>query len=128
MPARQKVDRQEFAALAADGWTNERLAAHFEVSACTVSRVRAELGLAKPCVADPAALARAEALLAEGASYKEARRTTGLDLETLRKHFPGQGWTQAEVNAWVSDTRRLHKTIRQDWRLRGQRAALRLSS
>lgn len=124
----RKVDRDEFARLDAQGWTIPRLAAHFEVDPVTVCRIRKELGVARPVAVDQAALARAAELLADGASYAETRRTTGLDRETLRRHFPGQGWTQAEVNAWVSDTRRLHKTIRQDWRLRGQRAALRLSS
>lgn len=113
MPARMKVDREEFAALDAQGWTIPRLAAHFEVNAATVSRIRRELGRTRPVQADPAALARAAELLDDGASYKEARRTTGLDLETLRRHFPGRGWTQAETNAWLSDTRRLHKALRQ---------------
>jgi len=38
----------------------------------------------------------AERLLTDGASQREVQRTTGLARETLRKHFPGQGWTFIE--------------------------------
>ncbi|WGH20335.1 helix-turn-helix DNA binding domain protein [Arthrobacter phage MaGuCo] len=123
MAAQMKVDRDEFAALVAQDWTNVRLAAHFEVSLATVSRVRRELGLSRPPEADPVVLARAADLLADGASYKETRRTTGLSLDTLRAHFPGQGWTREQTGAWVSETRRLHKTLRRDPRVRSYATA-----
>lgn len=35
-------------------------------------------------------------LFNDGASQTEVHRTTGLARETLRKYFPGQGWTQKE--------------------------------
>jgi len=38
-------------------------------------------------------LAKAGQLLADGASQREVQRTTGLARETIRKHFPGKGWT-----------------------------------
>ncbi len=41
-------------------------------------------------------LAQAARLLADGASQREVQRTTGLARETLRKHFPGAGWTFVE--------------------------------
>lgn len=41
----------------------------------------------------PEHLAQAGQLLADGASQCEVQRTTGIARETLRKHFPKQGWT-----------------------------------
>lgn len=41
-------------------------------------------------------LDRAEALFSDGASQREVTRTTGLSRMTLRKYFPGQGWTFKE--------------------------------
>lgn len=38
-------------------------------------------------------LDQAAALLRDGASQREVTRTTGIARNTLRKHFPGQGWT-----------------------------------
>ncbi|MDP9184099.1 MAG: helix-turn-helix domain-containing protein [Actinomycetota bacterium] len=39
------------------------------------------------------ALARAGAMLEDGASQREVTRTTGISRMTLRKYFPGQCWT-----------------------------------
>ncbi len=44
----------------------------------------------------PERLAQAARLLADGASQREVQRTTGIARETLRKHFPGKGWTFVE--------------------------------
>jgi len=41
-------------------------------------------------------LDRVGALLADGASQREVTRTTGLSRMTIRKYFPGQGWTFKE--------------------------------
>lgn len=41
-------------------------------------------------------LNQAADLLNEGASQREVCRTTGLARETIRKHFPGKGWTYRE--------------------------------
>ena len=38
-------------------------------------------------------LKQAADLLADGASQREVQRTTGLARETIRKNFPGAGWT-----------------------------------
>lgn len=44
----------------------------------------------------PEKLLQAGQLFADGASQKEVQRTTGIARETLRKHFPGQGWSFRE--------------------------------
>jgi DNA invertase Pin-like site-specific DNA recombinase len=41
-------------------------------------------------------LNQAADLLSDGASQREVCRTTGLARETIRKHFPGKGWTYVE--------------------------------
>ena len=46
--------------------------------------------------ATPEQIAHAAKLFADGASQREITRTTGLARETLRKNFPGQGWTYRE--------------------------------
>ncbi|AYN59131.1 DNA binding protein [Arthrobacter phage Yang] len=98
MPARQKVDRAEFARLDATMSLPE-LAAHFGVSERTASRVRRELGLNREHFLTQERLARIEAMLDDGWSFKEIHRTEGVDEETLRLHFPGRQWSKAQAVA-----------------------------
>ena len=44
----------------------------------------------------PERLEQAARLLEDGASQREVQRTTGIHRTTLRKHFPGKGWTFVE--------------------------------
>lgn len=44
----------------------------------------------------PEQIDHARRLLNDGASQREVQRTTGIARETLRKHFPGRGWTYVE--------------------------------
>lgn len=53
----------------------------------------------------PEKLAQAAELLRGGASQREVTRTTGLARETIRKHFPGQGWTYIEGGEFRALTR-----------------------
>ncbi|WAB10823.1 helix-turn-helix DNA binding domain protein [Arthrobacter phage Tuck] len=102
---RKPVDRDEFARLHAEGWTIPRLADHFGVSPRTVSNLRAELDLRSPHFLSPERLARIEAMLDDGWSFKEIHRTEGADMETLRKHFPGRQWSKAEAVAHTAALR-----------------------
>ena len=54
----------------------------------------------------PERLAQARQLLADGASQREVQRTTGIARETLRKHFPGQGWTFIDGGKFRALTRK----------------------
>lgn len=45
----------------------------------------------------PELLARAKALLDDGASYTEVTRTTGVSKTTLHRKFPGSGWTYKQA-------------------------------
>ena len=51
-------------------------------------------------------LAQAARLLQDGASQREVQRTTGIARETLRKHFPGKGWTFIEGGQFRALTRK----------------------
>lgn len=53
----------------------------------------------------PERLAQAARLFADGASQREVQRTTGIAYETLRKHFPGQGWTYRDGGNFRALTR-----------------------
>lgn len=47
--------------------------------------------------------ARADALLTDGASYRETSKTLGCSRAALAKRFPGRGWTmeqRADMSAW----------------------------
>lgn len=96
----RKVDRDEFAELAAAGKTNPELQAHFGISEATASRMRKLTDTSTAVRITPEAqaerLKQAARLLEDGASQHEVQRTTGLARETIRKHFPGQGWTHVE--------------------------------
>lgn len=52
------------------------------------------------------ALDRAGELLNGGASQREVTRTTGIARDTLRKHFPGKGWTFIEGGEFRALTRK----------------------
>ena len=56
-------------------------------------------------------LDKAARLYEDGASQREITRTTGLARETLRKHFPGQGWTFKEGGKFRALTRDTPMTI-----------------
>ena len=50
-------------------------------------------------------LKAAEELLKDGASIKEASRSTGVDRSTLHKYFPGMGWTSRQAGEFRALTR-----------------------
>lgn len=47
---------------------------------------------------NPEKLNAAKVLLDDGASYTEVARTLGMCKKTLRRHFPGRGYTQEQIN------------------------------
>jgi hypothetical protein len=65
----------------------------------------------KKARATPEEIAAAGRLLADGASYAEATRTTGVSHEKLRDEFPGMGWTYRQGGDFRADTRRLKVKI-----------------
>lgn len=53
----------------------------------------------------PELLNQAADLLNDGASQREVCRTTGIHRATLRKYFPGKGWTYVEGGDFRALTR-----------------------
>lgn len=105
MAAKTKVDRTKFIELAAEGKSNKELQEHFKVSECTISRLRKTTGTSTKPTMTPERKARIEAMIADGWSFAEITRTEGADPETLRRHFPGQAWTERERCAYLSTLR-----------------------
>lgn len=88
-----KVDRAEFAELAARGWTNKQLQEHFNVNAVTIWRIRKATGTTTAIRVTPERKARLRQMIEDGWSFAEITRTEGADRETLQRHFPGKQWT-----------------------------------
>jgi len=94
------------------------IADQLNVEVHTVRRRQVDLGLREPDArfrrTDDSVLARAEQMLREErASYSETARTVGVDVDTLRRHFPGLGWTADDFATMASilstpELRRLH--------------------
>lgn len=95
---------QEFARLQEQGWKAADLAEHFGVSPSTITRLRRSLGVPTQFLT-PERVARIEAMLDDGWSFKEIHRTEGVDMETLRKRWPGRAWTMRQRDEYASNVR-----------------------
>lgn len=101
------ADLDEFARLDAEGTPDAELAVRFGCSKATVIRTRKRLGLPpRRTFYSQEELARFAELLADGWSHAEICRTTGVDDETLRRHFPGSAWTYRERDEYVRTLRK----------------------
>lgn len=112
MPAPKRVDRDEFARLAAEGFTNAELKDHFECSEATVTRLRKLTATVTAKRMTPDRLNRIAAMLDDGMPFNEIHRTEGADPSTLRKHFPGRQWTTAQAVEHRTALRTLNREIR----------------
>lgn len=61
---------------------------------------------------DPERLAKAEQLLHDGASQKEAAATVGVSRGVLAKHFPDLKWTPKQAGEFRAATRYPKEVIR----------------
>jgi hypothetical protein len=61
----------------------------------------------KKARATPEEIEAAGRLLADGASYAETTRTTGVSHEKLKEEFPGMGWTYRQGGNHRALTRKL---------------------
>lgn len=112
MPAKTKINRDELAQLTAQGWTVEQLAEHFKVHPTSISRLRTRLGISTKPAMTPERRATIQAMFDDGWPAKEIHRTEGADMETLRKHFPGQAWTPRQAQEHTSAVRPIFRKIR----------------
>lgn len=106
MPARKKVDRDEFARLHNEGLTQKELAEYFGVNPATLWRIQRILGLESPARRmTPERQARIQLMLDDGWPWKEIERTEGANWDTMRRHFPGTAWTHTHAGHMVAATR-----------------------
>lgn len=113
---RPRVDREEFTRLNDEGFTIPMLAEHFGISTTYVTRLRTKLGIKSRNRLDltPERLTVIESMLEDGMSFKEIHRTEGVDMETLRRRFPGRGWTVEQANEYRAAIRALAPQIRRN--------------
>jgi DNA-binding CsgD family transcriptional regulator len=112
--ARQQARREEVARLTHLGLSCQQIAAAMHVTARTVHRDRAAVGITEQPYQPftEAEYRRAEQLLDEGCSYNEVARTLGRNPRCIRRHFPGRGWTSAQRAEYISLVQRMRHVRR----------------
>lgn len=109
---RFKHDRATVEKMYREGATDEQIAQFMDATPGTVYRIRRELRLVNPPAPAIPEDRKLEiiTMLEDGASYNEVARTTRLCQTSIRRHFPGMGWTRQQVNenAYI---RRLEKQV-----------------
>lgn len=96
-----RIDVERVVLLTQAGWSIPRIAEEMGICEKSVSRGRREAGISLPGRCSPALdeqqRATAERLLDDGASYSDVARTIGCDRETVRRNWPGRGWSRQQV-------------------------------
>jgi transposase len=100
--------RSRIVTLCRSGLTVREAAARVGVGISAVTQARREAGLAKPRPPRMSAeeLARAKAMLDDGASYAEVARTLGRGRMAIARRFPGFGWSMAERDEYMRNVRK----------------------
>lgn len=98
-PAPKEVDRELLRRMYERGHLIKDIAERLQISDRQVCRIRDDLGLPKKRVdvVDPRLLEECGRMLADGASYTEVDRTTGVTVHRLKMHFPGYSWTPLQI-------------------------------
>lgn len=107
MTRQQRAERRALVVrLRRAGVSRETIAAHLGVSVRTVERDLRAAGVVAPhrpwTAADDS---RARELIADGCSLAEVARTLGRPRTVIRRHFPGRGWTQAQISEHLAALR-----------------------
>ena len=118
LSAEQRAQRYaRVAELTAAGWTAPAIAKEMGTTVRTVVRARAATGCRVrpplPQLTDDQ-IARAKALLEDGASYYDVAETVGCGISTLRARFPGYSWTMREAGQYRAA---LHHAANASWHL-----------
>jgi hypothetical protein len=97
-----KVNKDDFLRFHQQGLSAPELAKRFNITLRHATRLRKELGVAQPSPSssrrvDAEWLAKAAALLDEGAPVKEVAMKLGCTEATVNRHFPGRGWDPSTV-------------------------------
>lgn len=102
--SRAPIDTERVAQLVRQGRTTPEIADILKCCERTVDRARKRAGLSKPRVPylTSEELARAELMLADGASAEEVGRTLGRSGRTIRDRFPDMRWTRQQVGEYAA--------------------------
>ena len=106
----KKLDRDEVRDLIGQGFTSRQIAERLGCHEDTIRRIRSEIGLSHPYRGRPMTDARMKTIwqmLFDGWSHKEIHRTEGIDVETIRKYFPGTTWTHQQAGEHQALLRRI---------------------
>jgi len=108
----RRVDYDRMSELDGQRKSAAEIAAALGCDVRTVTRWRRDVRRTQPLAPHqghrltPERLTQAQALLDDGASLSEVRRTLGTTFRTLHHHFPGHnGWTYREggqLGAWIT--------------------------
>lgn len=100
--------RAQIIELSRKGLTVGEICERVGVGHYTVVAVRKDAGISKPRAPrlTEEELARAEALLADGASYCEVGRTLGRSRQHIARLFPGVGWSMEERDEFMCAVRK----------------------
>ena len=100
--------------LTEQGLSTRQIADVLHITCRSVTRGRRRRGVS---LADPATPLTAEQIdharqmLIDGASYAEVARTIGCNKETVRRRFPGRGWTREQSYDYLRTLRQLRVAL-----------------
>jgi transposase-like protein len=111
MSAGYRADVAAVKDLTGQGLSVAAIAARLGVHERTVSRWRVRTGVAQAAAGctrryTPEELTTFAQCLDDGWSFYEIRRTYGIGPGALRRHFPGRGWTRAQIAEYAVMVRR----------------------
>lgn len=102
--ARHERLKAAYLELLAAGHSVPQAAGKLGVTERTIHRIKAELGVRHGPPPNPRKtpeeLRQIEELLEDGCSYKETARTLRINEQTIRRNFPGRGWTPHEAGKY----------------------------
>lgn len=107
---------ERFEELNRQNHSTTELAGILGVTPRTIQRWRRDLGTSRPqppfsmMPATPERLAEAKALLDDGAPIREVERSLHMSRGTVKRHFPGVGWSQSEGAQFARFCQRMNTT------------------
>lgn len=94
--------REQVVKLTREGMTAPEIGERLNIAERTVNRDRVKMGVGQPMIRSwtDEEQARAETLLADGASLNEVARTLGRHRDTIGDRFRGRGWTAEQTGQY----------------------------
>ena len=115
MPRPAPIDYEKMATLQRRNLSAQQISEQLGCHTRTVTRWRARSGLSQPTSVNggrplsPERKRAVEEMINDGASFNDIIDTLHVTGETIRRHFPGRGWTPAQGSAKAHLTRALNR-------------------